>query len=93
MPLEEFEQEFDGEVCNDEEVVNENAKAGKDLGLGSAIATPSTSKTSTSKARISPLNFINDPDIKRDTKFLDKFQQVMTDSNTSKLFISYITQF
>ena len=34
---------------------------------------------------------INDPDIKRDSEFLDKIHQIMTNGNTSKLFISYLS--
>ena len=57
------------------------------------VATPFTSKTSASNANISLSNFTNDPDIKRDTEFLQEFQQVMADSNTSKLLTPYISQF
>ena len=36
---------------------------------------------------------INDPDIKRYSEFLDNIQQIMTNGNTSKLFIPYLSQF
>ena len=51
----------------DEEEVNYNVKTGENHEQSGAIATPSTSKTSTSSAHISLSNFTNDPDIKRGT--------------------------
>ena len=39
------------------------------------------------------MELTNDPDIKRDSEFLDQMQQIMTNSNTSKLFIPYLSQF
>ena len=76
-----------------EEVVNENAETDKDLEQSGTVATPSTSKTSTSNAHISLSSFTKDPDVKRNTEFFDEFQQIMADSNTSELFIPYISQF
>ena len=38
-------------------------------------------------------NVTNDLDIKKDAELLDKFQQIMTDNNTSKWLIFYISQF
>ena len=35
----------------------------------------------------------SDPDIKKDAEFLEKFNEMMTDSSTSKLFIPYLSQF
>ena len=37
--------------------------------------------------------FTNNPDIKADSEFLDKFQEIMKDNKTSKLFIPYMSQF
>ena len=37
--------------------------------------------------------FTNDPDIKADSKFLDKFQEIMKYNKASKLFIPYMSQF
>ena len=36
---------------------------------------------------------MKDPDIKRDSEYLDKMQQVMINGNASKLFIPYLSQF
>ena len=44
--------------------------------------------SSASKKETSLLSFTSDPEIKKDAKFLDKFQQIMEDSGTSKLFLS-----
>ena len=49
--------------------------------------------SSASKKETSLLSFTSDPEIKKDAKFFDKFQQIMEDSGTSKLFIPYISQF
>ena len=38
-------------------------------------------------------SFANDPDIKADFEFLDKFQETMKDNKTSKLFIPYMSEF
>ena len=38
-------------------------------------------------------NFTTDPDIKKDAEFLEQFNEMMTDSSTSKLFIPYLSQF
>ena len=40
-----------------------------------------------SKKETSPLSFSSDPEIKKDAEFLAKFQQIMEDNGTSKLFI------
>ena len=57
IPLKELEQECDDELCDVDEVKNDN------------------------------------PEIKKDAEFLDKFQQIMEDSGTSKLFIPYMSLF
>ena len=93
MSSEEFEQKCNDEECNDEEVKDMNDKAEKNPEQSGAITTPSTSKIATSNAHFSHSNFTNDPDIERDAQFLGKFQQIMTDNNTSKLLIFYISQF
>ena len=85
MSLEKFEQECNDEVCNNEEKINQNVKEEKNPEQSGAIVTLSTSKTSTSKAHISLSNFTNDTYIKRDTEFLDQFQQIMTDSKYIKI--------
>ena len=36
---------------------------------------------------------INDLDMKRDSEFLDKIQQILTNNDTSKLFVPYLSQF
>ena len=45
------------------------------------------------KNHVSFSNLTNDPDIKRDPEFLDKMHQIITNGNTSKLFIPYLSQF
>lgn len=85
MSLEKFEQECNDEVCNDKEEINYNVKEEESPEQSGAIVTPSTSKNSTSKAHISLSNFTNGTYIKRDTEFLDQFQQIMTDSKYIKI--------
>ena len=43
-----------------------------------------SNSTSVSKHHVSFWYLTNDPDIKRDSKYLDKMQQIMTNGNTSK---------
>ena len=45
------------------------------------------------KHHVSFLNLTNDPDIKRDSEYLDKIQQIMTNGKRLKLFIPYLFQF
>ena len=52
-----------------------------------------SNSTSIPRHHVSCSNLTNDPDIKRDSKFLDKMQQIMTNGNTSKLLIPYLFQF
>ena len=52
-----------------------------------------SNSTSIPKHHVSFPNLKNDPDIKRDSEFLDKMQQFMTNDNTSTLFIPYLSQF
>ena len=48
--------------------------------------------TSIPKHHVSFSNLTNDPDIKRDSEFLGKMQQIMTNDNTSMLFIPYLSE-
>ena len=52
-----------------------------------------SNSTSVPKQRASFSNLTNDLNIKRDSEFLDKTQQIMNNGNTSKLFIPYLSQF
>ena len=52
-----------------------------------------SNSTSIPKHHVSFPNLTNDPDIKRDSEFLDKMQQIMTNGNTLTLFIPYLSQF
>ena len=88
IPLEELEQECDDELCDDDEVQNDNVVPEENhdqIGLNTI--------SSASKKEASLLSFTSDPEIKKDAEFLDKFQQIMEDSGTSKLFIWYMSQF
>lgn len=49
--------------------------------------------SSTNKNEISLSCFTSGPEIKKDAEFLNKFNQVMENSDTSKLFILYMSQF
>ena len=88
IPLEELEQECDDELCDDDEVENDNVVAEENHDQIGLITISSASKKETSL-----LSFTSDPEIKKDAEFLDKFQQIMEDSGTSKLFIPYMSQF
>ena len=88
IPLEELEQKCVDEFCNDDEVENDNVVAEeKHDQIGSIII------SSASKKEVRILSFTSDPEIKKDAKFFDKFQQTMEDSGISKLFIQYMSQF
>ena len=52
-----------------------------------------SNSTSIPKHHVSFPNLTNDPDIKGDSEFLYKMQQIMTNGNTSKLFTPYLPQF
>ena len=52
-----------------------------------------SNSTSISKHHVSFSYLTSDPDIKRDSEYLDKMQQIMTNGNTSKWFIPYLSQF
>ena len=51
-----------------------------------------SNSTSIPKHHVSFSNLTNNPDIKRDSEFLDKMQRTMTNGNTSNLFIPYLSQ-
>ena len=75
-------------MCDDDEVENDNVVAEENHDQIGLIAILSASKKETSL-----LSFTSDPEFKKDAKFLDKFQQIMEDSGTSKLFIPCMSQF
>ena len=83
IPLEELEQECDDELCDDDEVENNNVVAEENHDQIGLITISSASKKETSL-----LSFTSDPEIKKDAEFWDKFQQIMED-----IFIPYMSQF
>ena len=52
-----------------------------------------SNSTSIPKHLVSFSNLTNDPDFKRDSEFLDKIQQIVTNGNTLTLLIFYLSQF
>ena len=91
--LEEFQHE-----CDEDEVTENDLAAVENISVVVGATTvqlnnDQPSSTSIPKHHVSFSNLINDPDIKRDSEFLDKMQQITTTGNTSKLFISYLFQF
>ena len=52
-----------------------------------------SNSTSIPKHHVSFSNLTSDPDIKRGSEFLGKMQQIMTNGNTSELFIPYLSPF
>ena len=52
-----------------------------------------SNSTSISKHHVSFSYLTSDPVIKRDSEYLDKMQQIMTNGNTSKWLIPYLSQF
>ena len=87
IPLEELE-ECDDELCDDDDVKNDNVVAEENHNQIGLITI-----SSAIKKEASLLSFTSDPEIKKDATFLDKFQQIIEDSGTSKLFIRYMSQF
>ena len=83
-----MEQECDDELCDDDEVENDNVVAEENHDQIGSITISSASKKETSL-----LSFTSDPEIKKDAELLDEFQQIMEDSGTSKLFIPCMSQF
>ena len=88
IPLGKLEQVCDDELCDDHEVENNNVVAEENHDQIGLITISSASKKETSL-----LSFTSDPEIRKDAEFLDKFQKIMEDSGTSKLFIPYMSQF
>ena len=91
ISLEEFQQ-----GCDEDEVTENDLAADNSEVVDATTVQSNNDKsniTSIKKHYVSFSNLTNDPDIKRDADFLDKMQQIMTNSNTSKLFIPYLSQF
>ena len=93
ISLEEFQQQCD----EDEETENDLAAVEDNSEVVDATTVQSnndqSNSTSIPKHHVSFSNLTNGPDIKRDSEFFDKMQQIMTNSNISKLFIPYLSQF
>ena len=90
---EEFEQE-----CDEDEMTENDLADVEDNSVVADVTTvqsnnDQSNSTSIPKHHVSFSNLTNDPDIKRDSEFLDKMHQIMTNGNTSKLFIPYLSQF
>ena len=93
ISLEEFQQECDEDEVTEKDlpVVEDNSEVVDATTVQSK--SDQLSSTSTPKRHVSFPNLTNDPDIKRDSEFLDKLQQIMTNGNTSKLLFPYLSQF
>ena len=89
---------FDFQQECDEDEVTEIDLAAVDDNSGVLDATivqsnkDQSNSTSVPKHHVSFSNLTNDPDMKKGSEFLDKMQQIMTNGNTSKLFIPYLSQ-
>ena len=88
ISLDEFQQE-----CDEDEVTENDLAAVEDNSDVVDATIVQSNSTSIPKHHVSFPNLKNDPDIKRDSEFLDKMQQFMTNDNTSTLFIPYLSQF
>ena len=93
ISLDEFQQE-----CDEDEVTENDLAAvedNSDVVDATIVQSNNDQSNSTSipKHHVSFPNLTNDPDIKRDSEFLDKMQQIMTNGNTLTLFIPYLSQF
>ena len=86
--LDEFQQE-----CDEDEVTENDLAAVEDNSDVVDATIVQSNSTSIPKHHVSFPNLTNDPDIKRDSEFLDKMQQIMTNGNTLTLFIPYLSQF
>ena len=82
IPTEKFVQECDNENTDDAEE-SENMPS----------ENQARSTSTKSKNALSLTSFSNDPEIEKDLEFLEKFQQIIENSDTSKLFIPYMSQF
>ena len=93
ISLEEFQQECDeDEVTEDYLAAVENNSEVHDATTVQSNNDQSNS-ISIPKQNVSFSDLTNDPDTERDSEFLDKMQQIMTNGNKSKLFIPYLSQF
>ena len=88
ISLDEFQQE-----CDEDEVTENDLAAVEDNSDVVDATIVQSNSTSIPKHHVSFPNLTNDPDIKRDSEFLDKMQQIMTNGNTLTLFIPYLSQF
>ena len=88
ISLDEFQQE-----CDEDEVTENDLAAVEDNSDVVDATIVQSNSTSIPKHHVSFPNLTNDPDIKRDSEFLDKMQHIMTNGNTSTLFIPYLSQF
>ena len=91
ISLEEFQQECDKVEVTENDLAADNSEVVDATTVQSN--NDKSNSTSVPKHHVSFSNLTYDPDIKRDAEFLDKMQQIMTNSNTSKLFIPYLSQF
>ena len=87
ISLEKFQQERDEDEVteNDLGAVEDNPEVVEATTVHSN--NDQSSSTSIPKHHVSFSNLTKYPDIKRDSEFLDKMQQIMTDGNKSKLII------
>ena len=77
IPIEEFQEE-----CNNEEETNEDAESEERNENRESVVVPTANDNLTSHVHTSLSLFTNDPDIKTDSEFLDKFQEIMKDNKT-----------
>ena len=91
ISLEEFQQECDKVEVTENDLAADNSEVVDATTVQSN--NDKSNSTSVPKHHVSFSNLTYDPDIKRDAEFLDKMEQIMTNSNTSKLFIPYLSQF
>ena len=87
IPIEVFQEE-----CNNEEETNEDVEPEENNKNSSrSVVVPTANYNLRSQVHTSLPPFPNDPDIKADSKFLDKFQEIMKDNKTLKFFIPYMS--
>ena len=81
--------------CEGEEISLEELEDNSEVVDATTVQSNNDQSNSTSipKHHFSFLNLSNDPDIKIDSEFLDKMQQIMTNGNMSKSFIPHLSQF
>ena len=92
-----FWEELQQELDEDEVKENDFAVAEDNSEVVDATTAQSnnnqSNSTSISKHHVSFSYLTSDPVIKRDSEYLDKMQQIMTNGNTSKWLIPYLSQF